>query len=209
MSNNINPDNIVVVSGPSGSGKSTLIARLMASHPEIIFSVSHATRPIRGSEADGKEYYFVSEEQFKKMIEGDEFLEWALVYGNYYGTAYREIEDKTADEKAVLVLDVDVQGARNIKKKYPEALLVLITPPSLDELRNRLLGREQKIDEQIEKRLEIAKDELKQYNIYDYIVINDKLEDAFTDLNSIYIASRNTTLKREAFMKKKLLKMRR
>ncbi len=193
-------NNIIVISGPSGSGKSTLIDRLMVRRPGIIFSTSHTTRSPRGSEKDGEEYYFVSEAQFLRMAEHGEFAEWAEVYENYYGTSYKEIEIKSKTGKD-LVLDVDVQGAVNIKKKYPDALLILVAPPSMEDLRNRLLKREQKIDRHIEKRLETAREELKQYDIYDYIVINDSLEEAFTVLDAIYIASRNTMARHETFMK--------
>jgi guanylate kinase len=193
-------NNIIVISGPSGSGKSTLIDRLMVRRPGIIFSTSHTTRSPRGSEKDGEEYYFVSEAQFLRMAERGEFAEWAEVYENYYGTSYKEIEIKSKTGKD-LVLDVDVQGAANIKKKYPDALLILVAPPSMEELWNRLLKREQKIDRHIEKRLETAREELKQYDIYDYIVINDSLEEAFTVLDAIYIASRNTMARHETFMK--------
>ncbi|NIM16256.1 MAG: guanylate kinase [Candidatus Aminicenantes bacterium] len=193
-------NNIIVISGPSGSGKSTLIDRLMAQHPEIIFSTSHTTRPLRGRERDGEDYYFVSEKQFLQMAERGEFVEWAKVYEDYYGTSYKEIETKTKTGKD-LVLDIDVQGAGNIKKKYPDALFILVAPPSMEELRNRLVEREQKIDPHIEKRLEIAREELSQYDIYDYIVINDNLEDAFAVLNAIYIAFRNTISRHETFMK--------
>lgn len=193
-------NNIIVISGPSGSGKSTLIERLTAQYPDIIFSTSHTTRPLRGSERDGEDYYFVSEERFLKMAERGEFVEWAKVYENYYGTSYKEIETKSKTGKD-LVLDIDVQGAGIIKKKYPGALFILVAPPSLQDLRKRLVEREQKIDRHIEKRLEIAREELSRYDIYDYIVINDNLEDAFAVLNAIYIAYRNTISRHEEFMK--------
>jgi len=193
-------NNIIVVSGPSGSGKSTLIDRLMVRHPGIIFSTSHTTRPRRGSERDGEDYHFVSEEQFLHMADRGEFAEWAEVYENYYGTSYKEIETKSKTGKD-LVLDVDVQGAENIKKKYPDALFILVAPPSMEELRDRLGRREQKIDRHIQKRLETAREELTRYDIYDYIVINDNLEDAFAVLDAIYTASRNTKSRHETFMK--------
>ncbi|HLP47160.1 MAG TPA: guanylate kinase, partial [Candidatus Kapabacteria bacterium] len=124
-------NNLIVVSGPSGSGKSTLIRRLLQKHPELVFSTSHTTRSRREREIDGKDYHFVSTEEFRRMIESDEFVEWAQVYGNYYGTSYGEIESKTKEsQKTFLVLDIDVQGARNIKKKYPDALFVFIIPPT-------------------------------------------------------------------------------
>ncbi len=199
------PCNIFVISGPSGSGKSTLINRLMTVHPEIVFSVSHTTRPIRGKEVHGKDYYFVSKEHFSEMIEKDEFVEWAQVYDNFYGTGYKEVEYRiSSKENAVLVLDIDVQGARNIKKKYPDAAFTLISPPSMAELRKRLVERENKEDQHIQRRLEIAWDELNQYRFYDYIIVNDDLDEAFSNLNAIYIAQKNIAPRFEPFMQKLL-----
>jgi guanylate kinase len=193
--------NIVVISGPSGSGKSTLIKRLLAQHPGIVFSVSHTTRPARGREKDGVDYHFVSEEQFFRMKERDEFVEWARVYDNYYGTSYKEIDTKIGVGERLL-LDLDIQGARNIKERYPDALFILVVPPSLEVLRKRLVEREKKVDRHIEKRLEIAREELSQYELYDYIVINDDVEEAFAVLNAIYIAFNNITSRHETFMKR-------
>ncbi len=225
MSNNANlipstslDENIVVVSGPSGSGKTTLITRLMKDHPELIFSTSHTTRSIRSGEKDGVDYHFVSVDLFRQMISQNAFVEWADVYGNFYGTSYMEIERKlspkplnpeNAEESLpgktpVLLLDIDVQGAKNIKKKYPGALFIMITPPSLDELRSRLLAREQKIDSHIENRLRIAKDELSCFELYRYIVVNDNIETAYAVLNAIYTASRNTVYHYTPFMKRLL-----
>jgi guanylate kinase len=198
--------NIIVISGPSGSGKTTLIARLMKQHPEIIFSTSHTTRPIRGREVNGKDYHFIPEMEFLEMVENDQFVEWAKVYGNYYGTSYREVESKSKiGGDKILALDIDVQGARKIREKYPEALFIFVVPPSLEILQQRLEARERKIDQHIRKRLEIAKEELKQYNIYDYIVVNDKLEEAFKVLDAIYTAYRHSKWRQEDFMKKYLI----
>lgn len=205
MSNKV-MHNIIVISGPSGSGKSTLIGRLMQQHPEIIFSTSHTTRPIRGKEVNGSDYYFIPQEEFLEMVENDEFLEWAKVYGNYYGTSYREIDSKSKmGGDTILALDIDVQGARKIKEKYPDALFIFVVPPSLEILRQRLEARERKFDQHIRERLEIAKEELKQYSIYDYIVVNDKLEEAFKVLDAIYTAYRHTRWRQEAFMKQYLI----
>lgn len=189
---------IVVISGPSGSGKSTLINRLMQEHKEIVFSVSHTTRPIRGQEKDGRDYHFVDSKTFQQMVDRDEFVEWAEVYENFYGTSYREVETKSQD--GVLVLDIDVQGGENIKNKYPDALLILVVPPSLDALRQRLVDRKQDSHDDINTRLQIAKRELRRYIGYSYIVRNDDLEKAFTVLNSIYIAYKNTVDRHEHYM---------
>ena len=205
MSNKV-MHNIIVISGPSGSGKSTLIGKLMKKHPEIIFSTSHTTRPNRMKEVNGRDYHFISQQEFLDMVENDEFVEWADVYGNYYGTSYREIESKSKiGGDTILALDIDVQGARKIKEKYHDALFIFVVPPSLEILRQRLEAREKKFDQHIRKRLEIAKEELKQYNIYDYIVVNDKLEEAFKVLNAIYTAYRHSKWRQEAFIKKYLI----
>lgn len=198
-------NNLIVISGPSGSGKSTLIRRLLHKHREIVFSVSHTTRPRREREVEGKDYYFIGVDQFKQMIDNNEFVEWADVYGNFYGTGYREIETKgNAGYNNFLALDIDVQGARNIRQKYPEALFIFVIPPSLEELENRLLKREKKEDDNTRRRLEIARQELKEYEIYDYIVVNKDLDQAFYILNSIYTAYRNTRARREYFIKRLL-----
>ncbi|MFC2155198.1 guanylate kinase [Acidobacteriota bacterium] len=188
--------NIIVISGPSGSGKSTLINRLVSEHRDIIFSVSHTTRPKRDSEIDGQHYHFVSEETFREMIDHNEFAEWAKVYKNYYGTSRFEIEQKSGGENN-LVLDLDVQGAANIKKEFPSALFVFIVPPNLAELKKRLVAREKVIDSHIETRLKTAIEELNQYNLYDYTVINDKVDDAYAVLKSIYTTYNNATRKKK------------
>ncbi len=191
--------NIIVVSGPSGSGKSTLIHRLLKEHKNIVFSVSHTTRPKRDGEIDGKDYYFVTEEDFRKKIAADEFVEWAQVYRNLYGTTLDEVKRKASGDQN-LILDVDVQGAANIKKQFPGALFIFIVPPTLAELKKRLIEREKVLDGNIEKRSAAAKEELEQYHLYDYIVINDKVEDAYTVLKSIYTAYNNSAVKKNSFV---------
>jgi len=196
-------NNIIVISGPSGSGKSTLIRSLLKDHRDIIFSVSHTTRPRRGKEVEGKHYHFISKAQFRRMIDNNTFVEWAEVHNNYYGTGFAEIDNKLKDSgNRVLVLDLDVQGAKNIKKKFPEALLILVTPPTLKELETRLLRREKAINQQVKKRLQIAKEELNEYKFYDYIVINENLEKAYSVLNAIFTAFKNTTARNEARIKR-------
>lgn len=195
--------NLIVISGPSGCGKSTLIRRLLKKHREqLLFSTSHTTRPRREREVEARDYYFVSPEQFLEMMDNEEFVEWAEVYGNYYGTSHREIETKARQARnRFLVLDLDVQGAGNIKKIYPDALFVFVVPPSMEELERRLVGREKTMDLHVQKRLEIAREELKEYPLYDYVIMNKKLETAFYILNAIYTAHRNTTARREWFVK--------
>ncbi len=193
--------NIIVVSGPSGSGKTTLISMLLKEHPDLIFSVSHTTRASRGKEVDGKEYYFVSEAQFLHMIEEGAFIEWAKVYDNYYGTTLAEIENKASGTR-FLVLDIDVQGARIIRQKFPDAIFILVAPPSLKELEKRLLQRENVINDEFQQRLRIAREELKEYPIYDFVIINDELRKAYGVLNSIYTSCKNTTARNETRIKR-------
>lgn len=179
--------NIIVMSGPSGSGKSTLIGKLQERYSNIVFSVSHTTRSMREGEQDGINYHFTDENVFKKMIENDEFAEWAEVHGKYYGTSWKEIETKSAGGN-VLILDIDVQGVANIKSRLKEAVYVFIVPPSLEVLKERLTGREKRYDDEIKMRLETAVDELKAYEMYEYIIVNGDLEEAFEDLNGVFRA---------------------
>ncbi|MCP5049167.1 MAG: guanylate kinase [bacterium] len=190
-------NNIIVVSGPSGCGKSTLISMLLKEHPDITFSVSHTTRTPRENEVDGEHYYFTSRDRFVRMAEEGGFAEWALVHGRYYGTSLMEIDSKSSGSK-FLVLDIDVQGARILRPKFPEAVFVLISPPSFRELEKRLSQREHGINLEFEQRLKIAKEELGEYSIYDYIIINDELRKAYGVFNSIYTAYKNTMARNEA-----------
>jgi guanylate kinase len=189
--------NLIVISGPSGSGKTTLIRMLLKEHPDIIFSVSHTTRGPRDKEHDGREYYFINEEKFLRMVDEDAFVEWARVHDQYYGTSFQEIESKASGSK-FMVLDIDVQGAKIIRRKFPDALFILVSPPSIKELEIRLLQRGHDIDEEFQQRLRIAREELKEYPIYDFIIINDKLRKAYGVLNSIYTAAKNTAARNEA-----------
>lgn len=198
---------IIVISGPSGCGKSTLINLFLNENKGIIFSVSCTTRQKRDNEIEGKDYYFINKTQFLKMIKNNEFVEWAEVFGNFYGTCWNEINTK-ANEGKTLVLDIDVQGAKKVKKKFPGALFIFIIPPNLNELKRRLINRESRVDAEvnrnIKERFKVAKDELKQYKIYDYIVINEKVEDAFFVLNCIYTSFMNSTLMNKSYLKKML-----
>jgi guanylate kinase len=195
--------NFIALSGPSGSGKTTLIGMLLKEHPGLLFSVSCTTRAPRKNEQEGREYYFITEEEFIKKRDNHEFVEWARVHSHYYGTTFEEIVNKLKTGRTIMV-DIDIQGAKILKSKYPEAWYVLIVPPSLEILRQRLLGREKKMDSGIKKRLEIAKAELKQFNMYNYTIINDNLDNAFYILNAIYTAFQNSTAKKGATIKKLL-----
>jgi guanylate kinase len=180
---------VFIISAPSGSGKSTLVSRLLAAVPRLLFSVSYTTRPMRGHEVDGKSYRFVSREDFERMIAAGEFLEWAQVFGNYYGT-HRGILDQARASHKDLVLDIDVQGARQLKAKIPEAVKVFILPPSRAVLEQRLRARGEDSDEVIERRLKEAAEEIRGYKDYDYVLINRELVEAEATLSAIVRAER-------------------
>ncbi|MGD8539346.1 MAG: guanylate kinase [Candidatus Aminicenantes bacterium] len=179
---------LYVVSGPSGCGKSTLVRMVMRDIKDLEFSVSHTTRIKRETEREGKDYYFVTKEEFKEMIDANLFIEWAVVHGNYYGTSRREIERKTVQQS--LILDIDVQGAQQIKEKHKKAIFVFVLPPRYNELKKRLENRGEDSPQTIKKRLEMARREIRSYPMFDYIIINDKLEGAAEELKSIIISQR-------------------
>jgi guanylate kinase len=191
---------IIVITGPSGCGKTTLIRQLLQKYPNLCFSISHTTRQKRQTEQHGIDYYFVTKDQFQQMIENGELLEWALVHGNLYGTSYREIDEKSKNTNT-LVLDVDINGAKNIRKLFSQALLIMVIPPNLAELKQRLTGREQRYDEEIKKRLSKAKEEISQYRLFDYIIVNDNLDRAFASLEIIYQAYLNSVFIQEPLIK--------
>ena len=184
---------VYIISAPSGSGKTTLTNRLLSLVPGLEFSISYTTRKPRGSEQNGREYFFVTREEFEKMLAQDEFLEHATVFGDYYGTARRFLADATAKGKD-LVLDIDVQGAGQVKQKMPEAVSIFILPPSRDVLERRLKNRSQAehvtSTEIITRRLAEAAREIEKYPKYDYILINDQLEESIDQLKSIVLAER-------------------
>lgn len=175
---------LVVVSGPSGAGKDTVIACLMQKHPEISLSISATTRKPRVGEADGVNYFFLTQEKFEDKISHGEMLEYANYCGNYYGTPKSEVDSRIDNDKTV-VLVIEVQGAANIKKQYPECTTIFISPPSTDELVNRLRGRGTESDDVIEGRLTRAREEMALAENYDYRVINDKIEDCADDIYNI------------------------
>ena len=180
---------VLIVSGPSGSGKSTLVQKLLEL-PHTMLSVSCTTRPPRKTESSGKWYNFVTEADFEKMIERGEFLEYAQVFGkHWYGTPNSAVEEASSTEKD-LVLEIDVQGAAQVKKKLPGAAAILILPPSREDLEKRIRARGQDSNEEIERRLQRARQELEQYQGYDYIVVNDDLDRAGRDVQAIAIGAR-------------------
>ncbi len=177
---------LIVVSAPSGAGKTTLCNAIVKDFDRIAFSVSYTTRKPREGEIEGVDYYFVDEKRFKEMIQREEFAEWAMVHGNLYGTAKKTLND-LMERNIDVLLDIDVQGAKQIKALYPEAVLVFIMPPSFEELRERLFKRGA---ENLDLRLRRAFEEMREYFFYDYVIINDNLEKAIGDLKSIIISER-------------------
>ncbi len=180
---------IYVISGPSGVGKSTIIGSLRERFPEIEYSVSHTSRLPRTNERDGVDYHFVDRGRFKSMIDNNEFVEWAKVYDDFYGTSRRGLEKQTG-RGADVILDVDSQGAANIRKIFQNSILIFILPPSLEELEKRLESRATDKDEIIKKRVALAEKVLKNCEWYDYIVINDILEKAIDQVGAIITAER-------------------
>lgn len=175
---------LVVISGFSGSGKGTLMKRLMKDYDHYALSISATTRAPRPGEQDGREYFFVSKERFLEMIKNNELLEYAQYVDNYYGTPKSYVEQEMANGKDV-ILEIEMVGALKIKEQYPDCLLIFITPPSIGELANRLRGRGTETEEVIVKRLAKAATEAEGIEAYDYILINDDLEKAVEQLNSL------------------------
>lgn len=183
---------LFVISAPSGAGKTTLCKQLAASLQGLWHSVSYTTRKPRAGEEGGREYYFVEENVFQNMVERNEFLEYAHVYGNWYGTPRKALMDKM--ERGIdVLLEIDVQGALQIKKKFEDAVYIFILPPSLDTLRARLQGRASDSEEEIHRRLQKVKEEVWSFREYYYIVRNDDLAQSFRELQSIFLAERLKT----------------
>jgi guanylate kinase len=180
---------VYIVSAPSGSGKSTLLARVLAADPRLLFSVSYTTRAPRGAERPGQSYHFISREEFEARLGRGEFLEWAEVFGHYYGT-HRGYWERARRENRDLVLDIDVQGARKLKREIPDAVSIFILAPSRDILEQRLRARSEDSDEAIERRLREAREEIRSFREYDYVLVNRDLETAVADLAAIIRAER-------------------
>jgi len=183
------PPIVFIISGPSGSGKSTLVRRLLESVPRLLFSVSYTTRARRGQEEPGKSYHYVSREQFQALVAEEQFLEWAEVFGHYYGTHRRYLE-MAAREGKDLVLDIDVQGARQLKSKVPDAVSVFVLAPSRQELEHRLRHRSEDAPDAIARRVAAAAQEIAQYSAYDYLLVNSDLDEAAENLAAIVKAER-------------------
>jgi guanylate kinase len=181
--------NLIIVSGPSGAGKSVLVGHALQTLEQLKFSVSYTTRAPRGSERNGVEYFFVDRKEFEALIESGEFLEWAEVHGNYYGTSQKFVDDLLKQGEDV-ILDIDIQGAHIIRGKRAEAIAVLVLPPSFQVLRERLLRRSLDDKAVIEKRLKIACKEISHYREYDYLIVNKDLDSATRELESIILSAR-------------------
>ncbi|KAB2954694.1 guanylate kinase [Heliorestis acidaminivorans] len=181
---------LIVVSGPSGAGKGTLCRALLEKEADIMLSISATTRAPRSGEIDGVHYFFLEKKEFIQKINANSFLEWAQVYDNYYGTPREKVEEYLSQGKNVL-LEIDIQGALQVKKHYEEAALIFIAPPSLEELAKRIYGRGTDSTEVIQKRLRLASEELEYIDKYDYCIINDEVEKATERLRAIVAAERS------------------
>jgi guanylate kinase len=180
---------LLVISSPSGAGKTTLARKLASAHA-LHFSVSYTTRPPRPGEVNGRDYHFVSNDEFSRMIEAKEFAEWAVVHGNRYGTAITTV-NRAIEQGTDCLFDIDYQGGQQIRQQWPhDSVLCFILPPSVAELERRLRQRATDSDEVIERRLATARKELAHYGEYDYLVVNDQLEKAYDELRSIFVAAR-------------------
>ncbi|HLJ50237.1 MAG TPA: guanylate kinase [Bryobacteraceae bacterium] len=187
---------VFVISAPSGSGKSTLVHRILRTVPRMMFSISYSTREPRSDERDGESYHFITREEFEQRLGHDEFLEHANVFGNYYGTSRLALADAAGQGKD-LVLDIDVQGARQLKGKLPEAVTIFVLPPSREVLEQRLRARSQDSDEVIERRLRGAAEEVRNYKQYDYVLINKDLDECAAALEAVIRTERLRRIRME------------
>ena len=191
---------LLVVSGPAGVGKGTVCKQFLKDNPDVSLSVSATTRSPRPGEEDGREYYFLTKEDFEEKIRTDNLLEYVCFVGNYYGTLKSAVEEKLESGTDVL-LEIEVEGAMNVKKKFPGSVLVFVVPPSFDELTQRLRGRGTETTEVIEKRLKRAQEEFECIKHYDYVLLNDSIEDAAGRLKIILEAEKLKTERNEQLIK--------
>ena len=193
---------LLVLSGPSGSGKGTVSEALMKNNDDIIFSTSVTTRTPRPGEVNGENYFFATREEFEEMVENDELLEHAFVHTNYYGTPKKFVFDEI-EKGEIVLLEIDVQGALQVKKKYKEAVFIFLIPPTMDELKSRLVKRDTETEDEIETRYRNAFKELDFVGEYDYFVINDVIDNAVKDIETI-IAAEKLRVKRHKNIKKEV-----
>ncbi len=193
---------VIIVSAPSGSGKTTIVNNLLKKVSDIARTVSYTTRPPRQDEKDGEDYFFISEEEFRKKIDMGEFIEWEKNFGSYYGTARAQVEEAIAGERDI-ILSIDVKGAKTVKKMHPESISVFIMPPSIDELASRLRNRKTDKEKQVSIRLEESRREMNAAGEYDYLVVNDELEEAVNELAAIVEAERKIRNKQKTRGKEK------
>ena len=192
---------LILISGPSGTGKGTVSDLLRQKHPEISYSISATTRQPRPGEQDGVNYYFYTKEKFREMIDQGQLLEWAEVYGNFYGTPKQKVLDRLEAGEDIL-LEIDTQGALNVMKVMPEGLFIFLLPPSLEELAARLKGRGTETEESLHRRLGAAVDEIKLATKYRYVVVNDKVEDAQETIAKIIEAEHHRSDLNESLLAK-------
>ena len=192
---------LILISGPSGTGKGTVCDLLRQKHPEISYSISATTRQPRPGEQDGVNYYFYTKEKFREMIDQGQLLEWAEVYGNFYGTPKQKVLDRL-DAGEDILLEIDTQGALNVMKVMPEGLFIFLLPPSLEELAARLKGRGTETEESLHRRLGAAVDEIKLATKYRYVVVNDKVEDAQETIANIIEAEHHRSDLNESLLAK-------
>lgn len=187
---------LLVISGPSGVGKGTVLHDLMNTQTNLVYSVSATTRKKRDGEIEGVSYFYLNHDEFEQMIAEDKFLEYANVHNNYYGTP-KEFVEKKINEGKIVILEIDVQGALNIKKNTDNGVFIFLAPPSLNELKKRIVGRGTETDEDIKIRMNNAKKELEYIKDYDYIVVNDHLNSAITSVNEIINAEKHRVFREE------------
>ncbi|MBN2427951.1 MAG: guanylate kinase [Deltaproteobacteria bacterium] len=196
-----NKGSLLVVSAPSGAGKTSLCKGLLESFPGLRLSISYTTRPARTGETDGVDYFFVTRDEFKKMVANGAFAEWAVVHGNCYGTA-KDTLDSARQRGANILLDIDCQGAAQLKENYGEGVFIFILPPSLEELKKRLLGRKTDAPEVINTRIENARREIAEASWYDYIIVNDDFSVALEELKAIKLSEDCRSFRRCSFLKR-------